>query len=235
MVSTAVAFLPSRPESYRYPTPLATWLWTRHPSWTTPRAEAFGERASHREPAIVPTATPGCEKVLLFEGRWPVHCPSSTSPPPSCAAPGAYCYADRVTGQPGVPRQFTVLGPLPEFEPVVSERTWQSGDSSGHSLESRVRQLSSGELESAPAHVRGAWGMAWTQTWSSDRALVVYVRDAGPGARVAIRNPQALLGLIETPDGRVLRRLTLEATTDTPATIELPAAPHVLVSLWPRP
>ncbi|AMY12180.1 hypothetical protein LuPra_05453 [Luteitalea pratensis] len=234
-VWTAIAFLPSRPESYRYPTPFATWVWTQHPSWTMPRAEAFGERTSHREPAIVPTATPNCEKVLLFEGRWPSNCPPSTSPPPSCAAPGTYCYADRVTGEPLVPRQFTVIGPLPQYGPVMNDRTWPSGDASGQWIESRVRHLSSGEQASAPASVRGAWSVAWTQSWSSDRALVVYVRDAGQGAQVAIRNRGPLLGLIETVDGRVFQRLMLEATTDTPATIELPAAPHLLVSLWPRP
>lgn len=232
---TAVTFLPTRPESYRYPTALATWLWTRHPSWTMPRAEAFGERTSHREPAIVPTATRGCEKVLLFEGRWPANCPPSTSPPPACEAPGAYCYADRVTGEPGVPRQFTVIGPQPGHGAVVSERTWRSGEPGGPSIESRVRDLSSGEQAAAPAHVRGAWGMAWTQAWSSDRALVLYVRDAGQGARVAIRNRHPLLGLIETPDGRVVRRLTLEPTTDTPTVLELPAAPHLLISLWRQP
>ena len=234
-VWTAIAFLPSRPESYRYPTPLATWLWARHPSWTMPRVEAFGERTSHREPAIVPTATPGCEKVLLFEGRWPVNCPPSTSPPPACNASGAYCYADRVTGEPGVPRAFTVVGPLPHDVPVVSERTWDSGDSSAHWLETRVHHKSSGELESAPAHVRGAWGMAWTQSWSSDRALVVYVRDAGRDARIAIRNREPLHGLVETQDARVWQRLNLEPTADTPAMIELPAGQHVLVSLWRQP
>jgi hypothetical protein len=232
---TTVAFPLSRPESYRYPTPLATWVWTRSPSWTMPRAEAFAERTSHREPAIVPTATPGCEKVLLFEGRWPVNCPPSTSPPPACEAAGAYCYADRVTGEPGVPRQFTVIGPQPEHGPVVSDRTWRSGESAGTWLESRVRQWSSGELASAPAHVRGVWGMAWTQVWSSDQALVMYGRDAGPGARVAIRHRHPLHGLIETPDGWVVRRLTLEPTGDAPAVLDLPAAPHVLVSLWRQP
>lgn len=234
-VWTVVAFPLSRPESYRYPTPFATWVWTQHPEWTMPRVEAFGERTSHREPAIVPTATRGCEKVLLFEGRWPANCPPSTPPPTACEAPGAYCYADRVTREPGVPRAFTVLGALPQFHPVVSDRTWPSEDSSGHWVETRARGKSSGELESAPAQVRGAWGMAWTQSWSSDRALVVYVRDAGRDARVAIRNGGPLQGLVETPDGRVQRSLTLEATTDTPAVIELPPAQHVLVSLWRRP
>jgi hypothetical protein len=232
---TTFAFPLSRPESYRYPTPLATWVWTRHPSWTMPRAEAFAERTSHREPAIVPTATPGCEKVLLFEGRWPASCPPSTSPPPACEAPGAYCYADRVMDEPGVPRQYTVIGAQPEHGAVVSDRTWRSGDAVGSYLESRVRHLRSGEEVAAPVQVRGAWGMAWTQTWSSDRALVVYVRDAGQGARVAIRNRHPLHGLIETPDGRVVRRLTLEPTTDAPTMLQLPAGPHVFVSLWRQP
>jgi hypothetical protein len=127
-----------------------------------------------------------------------------------------------------------VLGRLPQFEPVVSERTWHSDDASGHWVETRARDKSSGELESAPAHVRGAWGMAWTQSWSSDRALVVYVHDAGRDARIAIRNREPLNGLVETPDNRVWQRLHLEPTTDTPAMIDLPAAEHLMVSLWRR-
>ncbi len=229
VVWTTIAFPPPRPESYRYPTPLATWLWAHHPSWTTPRVEAFAERTSHREPGIVPTATPGCEKVLLFEGLWPANCPPSFPSPSSCDAPGAYCYADGIAGT------FTVLGPWPHYEPVVSDRTWRSGEPA-HWLASRIGHLPSGEQESAPAHVRGAWGVAWTQTWSSDKAFVVYARDAGEGARLAMRNRTPLLGLVQTPeDGRVVRTLMLEGTTDSPAIIDLPRGPHVLVSLWPHP
>ena len=43
MTWSTIAFLPTRPESYRYPTPLATWFWQRHPAWTSPTIEAFAE------------------------------------------------------------------------------------------------------------------------------------------------------------------------------------------------
>ena len=52
-----------------------------------------------------------------------------------------------MTGEPHVPRQFTVLGPLPQYGPVMSDRTWPSGDSSGQWLESRVRHLSSADSD----------------------------------------------------------------------------------------
>ena len=140
-----------------------------------------------------------------------------------------------MTDEPGVPRAFTVLGPLPQFEPVVSERTWHSEDSSGHWLETRVRDKSSGELAvgAGPRPRRLGHGVDAIVVVGS-RAGGVRAR-RGTGARIAIRNREPLQGLVETPDGRVSQRLNLEPTTDTPTTIELPAAQHLMVSLWRRP
>jgi hypothetical protein len=230
---TAVAFPLSRPESYRYPTRLAAWLWTQHPAWTTPRPEAFAERTSHREPAVVPTATAGCEKVLLYEGLWPAACPPSYAEVPErCSAPGMFCYANLYGHGMHLVQPFgTVAG----YRPEGHDRGFRAGDPVAQWVANRAGQHQAGEQESAPAFVRGAWNVGWTQAWSSDRALVVYVRDAGPSARLAVRTRRPVLGLVESPDGRIMRRLSFEKTRDEPAVIELPVAPHLLVWIYPRP
>ncbi len=228
---TLVAFRPSRPESYRYPTALASWVWSAHPSWTQPRPEAFAERTSHREPALVPTATPGCEKVLLYEGLWPASCPPSyAETPTTCGHAGVFCYAD--LAGPGW-HQVRVAGTLAGYHPERHDRTWHTADPVAQWLHERVRQHAIGESDDAPAFVRGSWQVGWTQAWSSPSALVVYVRDAGRQARLAVRTRRAVEAIVETPDGSVARRFSIEATRDEPALIELPAAPHVVVSIGP--
>ena len=71
-VWTLVAFPPSRPEGHLEPTPLARWLWTRHPMWSDPRPEVFAERFSHVEPPVGQAATPDCQKVLLLVRTTPI-------------------------------------------------------------------------------------------------------------------------------------------------------------------
>ena len=77
------------------PTRLASFLWTRHPSFDNPLPEIFAERLRGLDENWLPVATPGCEKVLL-PGRggrdsvWPIPCapvtaaramPGSRAPP----------------------------------------------------------------------------------------------------------------------------------------------------------
>jgi len=100
-------FRPSQPEVYRYPTLTASWLWTHAPRWYEPAPEIFAERVSHGEPALLPTATPGCTKALIIDGRWPAGCtpPPPASVPPECLGADRLCYATQSS-----PTTFTPLG-----------------------------------------------------------------------------------------------------------------------------
>jgi hypothetical protein len=86
-------FRPSVPEVYRYPTATASWLWSHAPHWYLPAAEVFAERVSHREPAYLPVALPGCATVLIIDGRWPAACPPVAPAPDACLGPNRLCYA----------------------------------------------------------------------------------------------------------------------------------------------
>jgi hypothetical protein len=92
-VWSAWYFRPSLPEVYRYPTASATWLWSHAPHWYLPAPEVFAERVSHREPAYLPVALPGCATVLIVDGRWPAACPQVAAPPADCLGPSRICYA----------------------------------------------------------------------------------------------------------------------------------------------
>ena len=230
---TTVSFPMSRPESYRYPTPLAAWLWTQHPVWTRPRPEAFAERTSHREPALVPTATPGCEKVLLYEGWWPASCPPAYAEVPErCSAPGMFCYANLYGHGMHVVQPF---GTVSGYRPEGHDRVWRAGDPVAQWVATRARYHQPGEQDAAPAFIRGAWNVGWTQAWSSPDALVVYVRDAGASARLAVRTRRPVNVLVETQDGRDVRHTSLDVTRGEPAVVGLPAASHVLVSISTSP
>jgi hypothetical protein len=103
-----IFFRPSLPEVYRYPTETAAWLWTHAPRLYSPAPEVFAERVSHREPARLPVAWPGCTKVLLVEGQWPAGCPPLGPAPPPCLKPNALCYASPIDA--GRSASFVVLG-----------------------------------------------------------------------------------------------------------------------------
>lgn len=93
---TLLWFRPSQPEGHLRPSAVALAMWTRLPGLHDPPPEIFAERLQRRENAQPPAATPGCEKVLLVEGRWPDACAAHASAPPSaCLAPDALCYANR--------------------------------------------------------------------------------------------------------------------------------------------
>ncbi len=229
-VWTLAAFRPSRPESYRYPTALASWLWTTHPSWTQPRPEAFAERTSHREPAIVPTATPGCEKVLLHEGAWPAPCPPAYAEvPTACHEANVACYAD--AGPLEGMHTVSYAGVVPGWHFVVHDRTWRSGDPAASWVASHAAGLRAGSAPDPSMSVRAAWDVEWTYEWSDaeGRRLLVYVRGAAQGARLAVRHRGTLHVTVTTPDGqREARRF---GPGDSPTTVSLPIGPHVLVEM----
>jgi len=182
---TLVAFRPSRPERFLEPTPLAGWLWTRHPMWSNPRAESFAERLSGRRPAVIPTATARCEKVLLHEGDWPVHCLPLGQPPEICREPGRFCYANRTATGAGY--LFVDAGPASGAPSVRAERTWARETPAVATLRQLIAGMSPGEADDAPVSVRGVWNVGWSHPWSSDAGQVLYVRGTRPDARIGVR------------------------------------------------
>jgi hypothetical protein len=100
LLSTIPEYLPNRPERYLEPTPLAEWLWTRHPGLDRPLPEVFAERAWGYPPlGSVPASTLQCEMALVRGdgtaiGRWPLSC-TPAEKPLSCSEPGVLCYAER--------------------------------------------------------------------------------------------------------------------------------------------
>lgn len=87
-------FRPSLSESYLWPTGIAAWVWTNHPSWENPLPEIFAERLRHQDGVNTLAAVPGCSKALLQGGQWPQPCPPVVVPA-KCQGPGALCYANR--------------------------------------------------------------------------------------------------------------------------------------------
>ncbi|MGE5358373.1 MAG: hypothetical protein ACM3NQ_05095, partial [Bacteroidales bacterium] len=73
-VSSVIAFQPRLLERYCTPTRLASAIWARRPSLDNPLPEIFAERLSGREPGLAPVATPGCTKVMVVGGYWPLPC-----------------------------------------------------------------------------------------------------------------------------------------------------------------
>jgi len=107
LLSLFPGYLPARPERFLSPTPLAMWLWTRHPGVERPLPEIFAERTWGREsphyppgeesPGVLPAATAHCETALVRGddtpvGRWPLQCEPAAKPQ-ACRRTAALCYA----------------------------------------------------------------------------------------------------------------------------------------------
>ncbi len=224
---TTVAFRPTRPESYRYPTALASWLWRSHPAWTSPAVESFAERTSHREPGMVPTATAGCEKVLLHAGQWPASCPPAVDAPVACRSAGLFCYANAGGGGTYT---FTRAGRQSGHDLVVHDRTWGVADDISAWAARHTAGTTSGEGSAAVARVRGVWAIGWHQAWTRrDGQLVLYMRGAGSGARIAVRHAVPLRIRVLVPAGPVSERRARPG--ETPTVMGLPLAAHVMVIL----
>ena len=231
---TVVAFPPSRDEGHLQATPLANWLWTEHPMWNDPRPEVFAERVSHHEPAVVPTATTDCQKVLLYEGLWPVHCLPQSDPPDPCFDAQRFCYANRTATGAGY--LFMVAPSQPPFPLVQAERTWSRETPAVATMRQLVRGLALGEPDSALVSLRGAWNVAWIQQWSGTARSVFYVRNTRPDARIGVRVRRKVLArVIDLNRALEIATYPLEADTRHPENIPLPdASPDLAITFEPR-
>lgn len=210
-VASIVAFRPSLPEVYRYPSPVATWAWTTWPTLDHPAAEVFAERVSHTEPATLPTSTHGCSKVLLFEGSWPVPCLPRGSLPEACRRPRALCYASLS------PSGTSVTATTPAVFPhVVADRRWSDADEFMPALQRAFAEVSGHELQRTGVGdpggaVRALAGAPWAWALQSDRALLVFLPSARVGASVTLRTAAGLRGTL-----RNLTRDRVERDLDAP-------------------
>jgi hypothetical protein len=184
-VWSMVEFRPSRPDTHLQPTPLAARLWTRHPMWNNPRPESFAERISNRRPAMVPTATAGCEKVLLYEGEWPVFCLPLGQPPEQCRDRGRFCYANRTATGAGY--LFVDAGPNVLANVERAERTWTRETPAVATLRQLIDGMEPGEPDDPIVSVRGVFNTAWSHPWTGDEGGVFYVRNVRADAHLAVR------------------------------------------------
>jgi hypothetical protein len=202
--------------------------------WNDPRPEVFAERESHAEPAVVPTATPGCEKVLLYEGQWPVDCLPQGTPPDECFDTQRFCYANRTATGAGY---LFMVEPLRPAVPVVqADRTWTRATPAVATMRQLVRGLALGEPENAIVSLRGLWNAAWLQQWSGQTRAVFYVRNTRPAARIGVRaRDQVLARVIDLNRSVEIATYPIEPDTRHPELIPLPdAAADLAITFEPR-
>jgi hypothetical protein len=230
-------FRPSIPEMYRYPTRLAAWLWTVAPRVYQPAPEIFAERASHREPAPVPTAWPGCTIVLIEDGSWPVSCVPASPTPPACRGVGRLCYAVPASSAAGAtgsaPATFTVLGPA--AFPRAAAHGWPADAPFVAMLRARLAVIG-GDLVAAPDLVRATQAVGWATAWSSGTRVAIYVEQVSPGASLRVRVDDDYAGEVFDLDRSiVLAAVTVPRSGAAPSVIPVDRPlQHGLVTLTRR-
>lgn len=194
-----VAYHPSVAEKAYRPSYATRWLWTSAPGFFNPLPEVFSETVRGDDEGIhVPAGLPGCEKVLMQGGgawrpMWPVPCyPAAV--PEICRHAGSFCYANRTD-------RGYAFDPVPR--PRRSTVEVSPSDAWGQEAEPVVRRLLEG-ADWPSLRTGAAWGAARffrssdnvARVWDlqSDRALVLVVRGARPGARLWLRLPRPMEG-----------------------------------------
>jgi hypothetical protein len=226
------AFQPRQPETYCAPTRIASVIWARWPSLDNPLPEIFAERLSAAEPGLAPVATPGCTKVLLIEGQWPVPCPPH-GVPPACLSPEALCYANRRNGG----YDFVAV-PRPGFYTFERRRTWAWTAPAATGIErvlSRVqewRDLRQVARSGQGVMLLDADKVSWTYGWESDREMLVYVRQPRPGASLTLRLPETMVGaLLDVETGAQLEPLRIEGRPPELTRLAIPTGRAVALVL----
>jgi hypothetical protein len=233
----AFAFHPGVPQYSREPTIVANFLWTRHPGWNNPLPEVFAEILGGREDRWVPISTPNCEKVLLMGrgdgGAFPVPCFPAPLPP-SCAASGVLCYANRVGAHyefaraPGSRIQLEGF----EYQPVWG---WPAG------AESHVRDLL-GQSQWWTLHVKTKGGSILRQSdgvrvmeLEGPRRNLFILRAAQQGAWLMLRPRSKMTGVLgDGLTGANLATVHFDGEPLEQWRLDLPAAsPLLMLSLWP--
>jgi hypothetical protein len=189
-VLTAAAHLPSQPENYRTPTPLAERLWSRGWVRFTP-AEVFAERSQGREPAVAPGHDGRCDVLLIADQRSPVQCVPPIEPLPAwCRSSGAMCYAL----PDGEGRRY-IRAPANGFYYQVAEPSWPAGGP----LATGIRKV----LLGADSNAR-AWRVENSRRWRE--------RFAGADLGVVLSTPDVFVAYILRLSWETRRRLEEDPT-----------------------
>ena len=216
---SVAAFRPSVPQNSREPTALASFLWTRLPSWNNPLPEVFSETQLHLDDLWVPAATPGCEKVLLGttpDGAvWPIPCYPAPVPE-TCQPAATLCYANRTKngyrfarapGEAAGKLRIDAVWPIdaaPHVRRIYEAWDWRSLDFDA----------------TKPGPVQEAAGVSAMAIGSPDRFVVV-LRDVRPAAVLRLRPARQLRGvLVDALTGRTVA--AEECAGDGACTIQLP-------------
>ncbi len=227
----AVAFQPRLPERCGTPSRAADIIWARWPSADNPLAEIFVERLSFAEPGLAPIATPGCAKVLVIDGSWPVPCRPAPAPP-ECATAGTLCYANR--DGPGY-----AFAPAadPAGYPFERRRTWVWDASFTPAIERILRHVDWRTMRLvAPgepgAMQRYAENVAWTYGIENGRNLLVYVRQPRGGATLTLAVPRPMIGaLFDAETGDKIEALQIGGGQGLASTVAIPPRRAVAVAL----
>ena len=193
------AYHPSVAEAAYRPSYATRWVWTNAPALVRPLPEVFSETVRGDDGGVrVPVAWAGCEKVLMQGGSnaramWPAPCYPALVPE-VCRRAGTFCYANRT------PRGYA-FDPVPR--PLQTYARYVSTDAWGQEAEPVVRRLLEG-ADWPSLRTGAAWGAARffrssdnvARAWDlqSDRALVLVVKGARPGARLLLRLPRPMEG-----------------------------------------
>jgi hypothetical protein len=225
------AFQPRLPERCGTPSRAASLIWARWPSADNPLAEVFVERLSFAEPGLAPIATPGCTKVLLIDGNWPVPC-RPVPAPPWCATAGALCYANR----DGAAYRF-VRAADPAGYPFERRRTWVWDAAFTPGIERvlehvdwrTMRLVAPGE---PGAMLRYTENVSWTYGIESGLGLLIYVRQPRGGAALTLALPGSMTGaLFDAETGEQIEALRIEGHPPEQATVAIPPRRAVAVAL----
>jgi len=224
-----VDFHPSRPERYTAPTRAASIIWERWPWLDNPLPEIFSERVSGEEPGLVPAATPGCSKVLLVGGSWPVPC-FPQSAPAVCGSLQSLCYANRhEDGYAFVP---VAMPPAYMFD-RHQEWAWsQVPESAVQQTLGRLRwqDLRRISQSASGAMVRATRNVSWTYGLQSDEELLVYMARPTHDASVTLRLPGTMAGSLLDPEaGTEIRPVRIEAPPWTLTTLPVPPGRAVVL------
>ena len=219
-----VGFRPSLQERYVSPTRAASLIWERWPWLDNPLPEIFSERLSGGDTGLIPVATPGCTKVLLIGGQWPVPC--FPQPVPAiCGSSEEFCYANRSQGSYSFLRMARPVGQTLDRQ---RQRTWvwnQDPDSAVQRTLAQLRWQHLGRVSpGAPgAMVRAAHNARWTYCLQSEEELFVYIAQPRQGASLAFRLPGTMAGSLLDPEaGHEVQPVRIETRPWEVSGLEVP-------------